>query len=125
MHRCARIIFSLNYHLEKMTPQECIDFLVDRVGHERANAEAEVRRSFEGRYGPLYQIAYMIGGLQFYALKQELAEKLGFSEKEFHDTILKNNSIPVEVIRLIFLEDTLDKDYTTQWKFLEKLQLSE
>ena len=125
MHRCARIIFSLNYHLEKMTPQECIDFLVDRVGHERANAEAEVRRSFEGRYGPLYQIAYMIGGLQFYALKQELEEKPGFSEKEFHDTILRNNSIPVEIIRLIFLDETLDNDYTTQWKFLEKLQLSQ
>lgn len=125
MHRCARIIFSLNYHLEKMTPQECIDFLVDRVGHERANAEAEVRRSFEGRYGPLYQIAYMIGGLQFYALKQELEQRPGFSEKEFHDTILRNNSIPVEIIRLIFQDETLDKAYTTQWKFLEKLQLSQ
>nr|MBI1230746.1 DUF885 family protein [Cytophagales bacterium] len=125
MHRCARIIFSLNYHLEKMTPQECIDFLVDRVGHERANAEAEVRRSFEGRYGPLYQIAYMIGGLQFYALKQELEEKPGFSEKEFHDTILKNNSIPVEIIRLILLEENLDKDYRTKWRFLEKLELSQ
>lgn len=125
MHRCARIIFSLNYHLEKMTPQECIDFLVDRVGHERANAEAEVRRSFEGRYGPLYQIAYMIGGLQFYALKQELEEKPGFSEKEFHDTILKNNSIPVEIIRLILLEENLDKDYRTKWRFLEILELSQ
>jgi len=27
MHRCARIIFSLNYHLGKMTPRQCIDFL--------------------------------------------------------------------------------------------------
>ena len=51
-----------------MTPQQCIDFLVDRVGHERANAEAEVRRSFNGTYPPLYQLAYMIGGLQFRAL---------------------------------------------------------
>src|SRR5260370_28737132 len=48
-HRCARIIFSLNFHLGKMTPQECIDFLVDRVGHERDNATAEVRRSFTMR----------------------------------------------------------------------------
>jgi hypothetical protein len=40
--------------------------------HERANAEAEVRRSFEGNYGPLYQLAYMIGGLQVYALKNEM-----------------------------------------------------
>lgn len=48
MHRCARIIFSLNYHMNKWTPQTCIDFLVDKVGHERANATAEVRRSFTG-----------------------------------------------------------------------------
>ena len=41
-HRLARIIFSLNVHLGRMTPQEAIDLLVDRVGHERANAEAEV-----------------------------------------------------------------------------------
>ena len=52
MHRCARIIFSLGFHLGKMTPQECIDFLVDKVGHERENATAEVRRSFNGGYPP-------------------------------------------------------------------------
>ena len=52
MHRCARIIFSLSFHLGTMTPQQCIDFLVDRVGHERDNATAEVRRSFAGMYGP-------------------------------------------------------------------------
>ena len=74
MHRCARIIFSLNYHLGNWTPQQCIDFLVDRVGHERANAEGEVRRSFTGGYGPLYQLAYMTGALQFYAIKKELVD---------------------------------------------------
>src|SRR5262249_38534523 len=72
MHRCARIIFSMSFHLEKMTPQECIDLLVNKVGHERDNATAEVRRSFDGSYGPLYQIAYLIGGLQQYAMHKEL-----------------------------------------------------
>ena len=47
-HRAARIIFSLNYQLGNWTPQQCVDFLVERVGHERANAEAEVRRSTHG-----------------------------------------------------------------------------
>ncbi|MBL8231198.1 MAG: DUF885 family protein, partial [Bryobacterales bacterium] len=61
MHRCARIIFSLSFHLEKMTAQECVKFLIDRVGHEPENAAAEVRRSFEGDYPPLYQSAYMLG----------------------------------------------------------------
>ncbi|HSJ66053.1 MAG TPA: DUF885 family protein, partial [Anditalea sp.] len=119
MHRCARIIFSLNYHLEKMTPQECIDFLVEKVGHERANAEAEVRRSFEGRYGPLYQIAYMIGGLQFYALNNEYVKSGNMTEKDFHDFILQQNSIPVELIKLRLSGDEIHKDYITSWKFLD------
>jgi uncharacterized protein (DUF885 family) len=119
MHRCARIIFSLNYHLEKMTPQQCIDLLVDKVGHERANAEAEVRRSFTGRYGPLYQIAYMIGGLQFYSLKKELVESGKMPEKQFHDTILQNNTMPVELVKAILKGEDLKKDKISDWKFLD------
>ena len=65
MHRAARIIFSLNFHLEKMNAQECIDFLVNRVGHERENAVGEVRRSFESTYSPLYQAGYMLGAYSF------------------------------------------------------------
>ena len=72
LHRAARIVFSLNYHLGRWTPQQAVDFLVDRVGHERANAEGEVRRTTID--APLYQVAYMIGGLQFRALYRELVE---------------------------------------------------
>jgi uncharacterized protein (DUF885 family) len=72
MHRCARIIFSLSFHLGQMTPEQCVDLLVNQVGHERDNATAEVRRSFGGQYGPLYQAAYLLGGMQFYALQKEL-----------------------------------------------------
>jgi hypothetical protein len=121
MHRCARIIFSLNYHLGKMTPQQCIDFLVDRVGHERANAEAEVRRSFTGGYGPLYQIAYMVGGLQFYGLKKELVASGKLTEKEFHDRILHEGSIPVDMIRAILTNQKLKEDYKTSWRFSSAL----
>jgi uncharacterized protein (DUF885 family) len=119
MHRCARIIFSLSYHLEKMTPQQCIDFLVSRVGHEYANAEAEVRRSFTGGYGPLYQIAYMIGGLQLYELKKEVSKERKMSEKDFHDNVLKENCIPIEMLRLILLQVDLKEDYKTSWRFMK------
>ena len=121
MHRCARIIFSLNYHLGKMTPQQCIDFLVDRVGHERANAEAEVRRSFTGGYGPLYQIAYMVGGLQFYGLKKELVASGKLTEKEYHDRILHEGCIPVDMVRAILTNQKLSEDYKASWKFASEL----
>jgi uncharacterized protein (DUF885 family) len=117
MHRCARIIFSLSFHLEKMTPQECIDFLVDRVGHERDNATAEVRRSFDGSYGPLYQIAYLIGGLQFYSLHHELVDSKKMTNRAFHDWIYKENRMPVELVRALLTNQKLTRDFRSNWRF--------
>lgn len=121
MHRCARIIFSLNFHLEKMTPQESVDFLVERVGHERENALAEVRRSFSGDYGPLYQMAYMMGGLQFYNLHRALVGSKKMTNREFHDAILKEGSIPVEMVRAVLTKQKIGKDHKPNWKFYKFL----
>ena len=117
MHRCARIIFSLNFHLEKMSPQESVDFLVERVGHERDNATAEVRRSFSGDYGPLYQIAYMIGGLQFYNLHRELVGSKKMTNRNFHDAILKEGAIPVEMVRAILTKQKMSRNFKSNWRF--------
>jgi uncharacterized protein (DUF885 family) len=118
-HRCARIIFSLSYHLEKMTPEECVDFLVERVGHERNNAEAEVRRSVMGGYGPLYQAAYMLGGLQIRSLYQELVETGKMTAREFHDTVIRQNAIPIDMVRARLTGEPLSAEYRTQWRFAE------
>ena len=117
MHRTARIIFSLRFHLGTMTPEQAVDFLVDRVGHERANAEAEVRRSFNGTYPPLYQVAYMIGGLQFRALHKELVESRRMTNRQFHDAILQGGRMPVEMVRARLENLALTRDYRAQWRF--------
>jgi uncharacterized protein (DUF885 family) len=117
MHRCARIIFSLSFHLEKMTPQECIDFLVDRVGHERDNATGEVRRSFSGDYGPLYQCAYLLGGMQLRALHRELVESGKMTNRAFHDAVLRENRISIEMVRASLLHQKLTPEFTSNWKF--------
>ena len=117
MHRCARIIFSMSFHLEKMTPQECIDLLVNKVGHERDNATAEVRRSFDGSYGPLYQIAYLIGGLQQYAMHKDLVDSGKMTNRQYNDALLKENRIPIEMIRASITKQKLTRDFVTDWKF--------
>ncbi len=116
-HRCARIIFSLRFHLGKMTPQECVDFLVDRVGHERENAAGEVRRSFKGDYGPLYQAGYMLGGLQIRAMHKDLVAGGKMTNRQFHDAILQENFAPVELIRASLTKQTLTKEFKSSWKF--------
>lgn len=116
MHRCARIQFSLGFHLGKLTPEECVKILVEKVGHEPDNAYAEVRRSFGGVYGPLYQIAYMVGGLQFRALHKELVQSKKMSNQQFHDAILKNGPIPVELVRAA-LTGQVPEVGKSSWRF--------
>jgi uncharacterized protein (DUF885 family) len=93
--------------------------LVNRVGHERANAEAEVRRSFNGSYSPLYQAAYMLGGLQLRSLHRELVGSGRLTNREFHDTILQGGRIPIEMVRARLLGTPLTRSYRAQWKFIE------
>ncbi len=120
MHRCARILFSLGYHLGEMTPQQCVDLLVETVGHETRNAEAEIRRSFSPHTPILYQCAYMLGGIQFYVLRRELVDSGKMTHRQFHDRILRGGRIPVELIRAELTDTALTPDYKTQWRFAEK-----
>ncbi len=120
MHRDARVIWSLKFHLGEMTAQECVDFLVERIGHEKENALAEVRRSLEGRYSPIYQVAYLMGGFQFYALHQELVESGTMTERDYHDAVLQGGRMPVEMVRARLKGQELKRDFKAEWRFREQ-----
>jgi hypothetical protein len=117
MHRCARIVFSLRFHLGQWSPQEAIDYLVERVGHERDNATAEVRRSFEGTYPPLYQAAYLLGGLQLRALYREMVGSGHLTDRAFHDEVIRQNAMPIALLRLAVGRQPLTPDTPIDWRF--------
>jgi len=117
MHRCARIIVSLKFHLNRMQPSEMVDFLVDRVGHEKLGATSEVRRFIGGDYSPLYQCGYMIGGLQLRALRAEIVGASRMTDRQFNDTVLTYNAIPIELIRAGMLNTPLTRETKSGWQF--------
>ena len=125
MHRCARIVFSLGFHLGTMSPGQCVDYLVARVGHERDNAAAEVRRSFSGGYPPLYQAAYMLGGVQIRALHHELVDSGKMSERDFHDAVLRQNRIPIALVRAAVKGEKLTAELPANWRFYVPPKTSE
>jgi hypothetical protein len=118
-HRCARIIFSLNFHLGKWTPPQCVDFLVDRVGHERASATGEVRRSFNGSFPPMYQAAYMLGALQLRELHGELVKAAGMTNRQFHDAILLGGPMPIEMVKVRLKGEKPSRDFKPVWRFAD------
>ncbi|KAJ1328227.1 DUF885 family protein [Microdochium nivale] len=132
MHRCVRIVFSLRFHLGELDAGQCVDMLVDRVGHERATAEGEVRRSLNGDYSPLYQAGYMLGALQILGLRREVVEgevgsgggsggkgETRMSEKEFHNRILAEGELPIEMLRALILGHELSPDFQSSWRFYD------
>ncbi len=117
MHRSARIVFTMNFHLGRWTPQQCVQYLIDKVDFEPDNAAAEVRRSFDGSVGPLYQSAYLLGALQFRAMHHELVDSGKMTDRQFHDAILHENNMPVELLRADLENLPLTQNYVSQWKF--------
>lgn len=116
-HRAARILFSLGFHLGKITPEQAVDMLIKRVGHEPDNARAEVRRSFNGDYSPLYQAGYMIGALQLRAMNKELVGGGAMTLKRFHDGVLESGMLPAELLRARLKGEKIPRDFRPTWRF--------
>lgn len=120
-HRAARILFSLAFHLEQMTPEEAVELLVTRVGFERSASEAEVRRSFTGQYSPLYQAGYLLGGIQLRELHREMVESGRMTNRDFHDHILKSGRMPIEMVRASVTGEAPPRDFEPRWRFYPAL----
>jgi uncharacterized protein (DUF885 family) len=64
-------------------------------------------------------VAYMLGGLQLRALHEELVTKGKMSDREFHDRVLREGPIPIEVLRAVMKGEKLEKGYTPRWRFAD------
>lgn len=120
MNRASRVVLTLQFHLGKMTPPEMVEFLVNRVGHERLGATSEVRRFIGDGFIPLYPAAYTLGAMQLEALRHELVDSGRMSELNFHDAVLSEGPIPVELIRASLLDLPLTRDTRSSWTFAGK-----
>ncbi|TWT64976.1 DUF885 family protein [Allorhodopirellula solitaria] len=121
-HRYSRILFSLRFHLGQMSPDQCVDFLVDNVGFDRLSAEAEVRRSVGPSYPPLYQAAYMLGAMQLRQLADRWVAQERGTLKEFHDAVMRQGSIPIALLEASLWDDPqrdapLTRDEIPLWEF--------
>lgn len=119
IYRCARIIFSISLHLGKMTGQECIDFVVNRVGMEPGNATAfsAMAKSGPSTDRPIHRCSYLVGGLQIRALSHELVDSGKMTAKAFHDAVLLENNIPIELLRAKLINQKLSPEFIPKWKF--------
>jgi uncharacterized protein (DUF885 family) len=72
-----------------------------------------------GGYGPLYQAAYLLGGLQFRKLHEELVQSGAMTNQQFHDAILRENYLPVELLRYQLMGIKPPRDAQPEWRFYD------
>ena len=96
--RACRIILDIRMHRGELSVDEATDFLVEHTRFERPNAHAEVQWY---TYRPTYPLSYLLGRTLLLALRADEQARLGdrFRLKGFHDTLLRNGSLPISFHR--------------------------
>jgi hypothetical protein len=96
--RACRMILDVRMHRGELTAEEATDFLVEQTGFQRSNAAAEVGWY---TYRPTYPLSYLLGRTLLLGLRADEQRRLGdaFSLKGFHDTLLRNGSLPISFHR--------------------------
>jgi uncharacterized protein (DUF885 family) len=96
--RACRIILDIRMHRGEISVDDATAFLVEHTGFEHSVAQAEV---FRYTYTPTYQLSYLLGKVLLLQLRADEQRRLGarFSLKGFHDTLMRNGSLPISFHR--------------------------
>lgn len=99
--RAARVIIDASLHTEKMTFDEAVRFLADKVGIEEVNAVAEVKRY---SYTPTQPMSYLVGAREILRLREDFARaNPAAPRRAFHDRLLRAGSLPLPLARAVIL----------------------
>jgi uncharacterized protein (DUF885 family) len=97
--RAIRLVTDTGIHSKGWTRQQTIDYMLANSPSEMTRAVSETER-FAAIPGQA--LAYKIGQLKIVELRQRAEKALGkkFDVKAFHDEVLKDGAVPLEVLEL-------------------------
>jgi uncharacterized protein (DUF885 family) len=97
MHRAIRLVVDVALHTKGMTREEAIAYMMANEPISEAGATAEIERYMAI---PGQALGYKIGALKIRALRNKYSQQLGtkFNLAKFHNAILKDGSMPLNVL---------------------------
>ena len=108
MFRAVRLVVDTGIHYKRWTREEAINYMVANTGMPTTDVTSEIERYI---VMPGQACAYKIGMLKILELRAHAKTSLGaqFNLKDFHDVVLKNGSVPLEILQEIvqkYINDT-------------------
>lgn len=110
IHRAIRLVVDVSLHTKNMTREAAIKYMTDHEAISEQGATAEIERYMAI---PGQALGYKIGALKIASLRNKYENALGskFNIANFHDNILKDGALPLDV-----LERKMDEWATKQKK---------
>jgi uncharacterized protein (DUF885 family) len=95
--RAVRLVVDTGIHAKHWTREQAIAYMRDKTGIGEKEVKAEIERYI---VNPGQACAYKVGMLKIQELRARAQQELGdkFDLREFHDTVLKNGSLPLEIL---------------------------
>ncbi len=108
MWRACRLVIDTGIHLKGWTRQQAIDYLASNTALSLHNVQTEVDRYIAW---PAQALAYKMGELSIWELRAKAERELGddFDIREFHDAILVNGGLPIDMLRVQIDDYIADK----------------
>ena len=100
MFRAVRLVVDTGIHFKKWTREEAIDYMVTNTGMTTSEVTTEIERYI---VMPGQACAYKIGMMKILELREKAKNELGenFELREFHDVVLKNGAVPLDILEQI------------------------
>lgn len=97
MLRAVRLVVDTGIHTGKITREEAIQYFLNNIAYDEAGATAEVERYMAI---PGQACSYKIGSLKIKELREKYQKKQGtkFSLAEFHDEVLSQGCLPLDIL---------------------------
>lgn len=97
MFRAVRLVVDTGIHAKRWTREQAIRYMVEKTGMVESAVVSEVERYI---VMPAQACSYKIGMLKMQELRRRAEAKLGsrFDLKAFHDVLLTNGQLPLEIL---------------------------
>lgn len=97
MWRACRLVVDAGIHSKHWTREQAVQFMLTHASNSELDTRSEVDRYI---VWPGQALAYKIGELKIKSLRKKAESELGnkFNLKNFHDAILENGAIPLDIL---------------------------
>ncbi len=97
LFRAVRLVVDTGIHAKHWTREQAIAYMREKTGMGEKEVKSELERYI---VAPGQACAYKVGMLKIQELRARAEKELGakFDQREFHDAVLKNGALPLEIL---------------------------